>query len=373
MKKYHVKYSVCLPVLLLFFANWSMAQTYAERTLYADSFSTKNITSLEVVNKYGSIQLKNWDKDSIKITTDVYLSASSREKLDRLKDGVKIKYHQFNNTIVAQTIFGDKRATFIKELQYLIRDITPSSEKHIEINYEVFLPTEINIDLQNQYGDIFLDNVKNNLKIDQANGSFKAHNLTGDVSLKFSFVNAMVNDIKDGFVDLNYSSISLNKSVNLRTESKMSDIYAHEINVLKISSSRDKINIDKLDYLFGSASYTKIKILELNKEIDGYFTYGQIMVDKLNPTASVIDIDSERTDIKLYISKKISYTYDILYHVDADIILPNNIEKPYQTMETEEIKSIKGSVGTDPSLDIRIRALKRCLIQIYNSIEVKNP
>ncbi len=68
-----------------------------------------------------------------------------------------------------------------------------------------------------------------------------------------------------------------------------------------------------------------------------------------------------------------SYKYDILYHVDANLILPNNIEKPTQNMETEEIKSVKGSVGTNPTIDVRIRALKRCLIQIYNSIEVNNP
>ncbi|MDA3893348.1 MAG: hypothetical protein PF517_16925 [Salinivirgaceae bacterium] len=355
--------------LLLLNSNLLMGQTYAERTLYSETFSANEIAALELINKYGSIHVKNWDKDSIKITTDVYLSSTSRSKLEKLKDGVRIKYSKHNKMILAQTLLGDNQTSLLQELQYITRNFAKASEKRIEINYEVFIPKGVAVEIKNQYGDVFMGNFDSRLKIEQSNGSFKADNLNGEVNLKFSFVNAMANEIKDGVLELNYSNINLNKSVNFNCTSKSSEIYVDAIGVLKLKSSRDKINIGKLDYVYGSASYTNFKILQLNKEIDGYFTYGQISIDKMDKQVSLIDIDSERTDIKLFVPKSISYSYDILYNEDADILLPEKDIKVTNSMEMEEMKAMKGRVGSNPTLDIRIRALKRCLIQISHVSE----
>jgi len=369
MKILATTFKIQLTFILLVLTHWLMGQTYAERALYRDAFSSTQINTLEVINKYGSIHIKTWEKDSIKISTDVYLSSTSMKKLEKLKEGIKIKYSQHNKGVLAQTIFGDNQTAFMRELQDISRSLSPSTEKRIEINYEIYMPEGITLTIKNQYGDVFLGSIENKLIIEQSNGSFKAHDLKGETSLNFRFVNAMVNDIKEGRLNLDYSTINLNKSINLNCESKSSEIYADVIGVLKLKSSRDKINIGKLDYIYGSASYTNLKILEINKEIDVYSTYGQINIDKMASTTTLIDIDSERTDIKLYIPQSLPYTYDILYSIDADLILPQKNLTPTNDMETEEMKAVKGSFGNNATLDIRIRALKRCLIQIHNTTD----
>lgn len=367
MKRSNVTFKLSLVILLVcFFVTKVNSQTYAEQSQYSESFSASELNTLEIVNKYGSIHVKNWDKDSILITTDVYLSSSSVKKLNKLKEAVTIKYSKRNTTLLAHTLFDKDETTFIKEFQSLSRKITPSTDKSIEINYNVFLPQTLLLTIENQYGDVFLENIESKLNVKMANGAFKANNINANADLDFKFVQAMLNDIKEGHVKLKYSKIHFNKSVNINIESKSSDIFADDIGVLKLKSSRDNINIGNLDYMYGSASYTDIMILKLGTEVDGHFTYGQITIDKMSANVSLIDIDSERTDIKLYVPKKICYSYDILHNENADVLMLQTNIKDFDSNEVEGMKVIKGKTCKNPSLDIRIRALKRCLIQMHH-------
>lgn len=369
MKTLNMMYKTTFCILALLLTTQLFSQQYAERLLYRDTYSAKNISALKVLNKHGSIDIKNWDKDSIQISTDLYISASTTIKFDRLKKSIHIKYHKSDYDIVAQTTFSDSKLSFINDLQSLGNSITPSIEKQIEINYTVFLPKGIDIEINNQYGDISLGKIDNEIKINLANGSFKAFNLPQKAELTFSFVNAMLNDIKEVDFELKFSTVNINKAINLNFESRASELHVESVGVLKLKSARDKINIDNLDYIYGTANYTNCKIDNLNREMDGYFSYGQIAIDKVHSTTSIIKINSERTDIKIFVPKTISYNYDILYNTDASLQLPFKDFKTSDTNKGEDIKRTQGNYGANPTLNINIQVLKRCALQIMNISE----
>lgn len=353
-------------IILLSCSVQLFSQTYSERSLYKDTYSTDEVKTLEVINKYGTIHIKNWDKDSISIETDVSLSSTSLKKLNKLKDAVKIKYNLQNNILVAKTIFDASKTSFMKDVQDITRDITPGTDKRMEINYEIFIPSSLNLKVVNQYGDIFIEDTDKNLTIELSNGSLKANKINNHATIKLRFAKAMINEIKEGYITLSYSKLNINKSINLNCESKSSDVFIENIGVIKIKSSRGSINLSNVDYLYGSSSYTELKIMNLNKEIDAYFTYGEIDINKISNNVSLIDIDSERTDISLYIPKNTNFSYDILYHENTDLRLPIKDTKITNSIEMDGIKSQKGVSGKNPSLEIRIRALKRSLIQIHH-------
>jgi hypothetical protein len=239
-------------------------------------------------------------------------------------------------------------------------------DKKIEINYEIYVPENINLEIYNQYGDIILEEVSNKLKVVLSNGSFKTTEIKNDVNFKFKFVNAMMSDIQNGFIELKYSNINIGSAKEINMESKSSEINADEIEILKLNSSRDKIDIGSLSYVYGTSGYSTIHISKLKNEMDCYFTYGQVTVNSMDDNVSLIDIDSERTDIKLFIQKKIVYSYDILYNENAEILFPMK-EKAHLSKGMEDMKVIKGKTGVDPTLNLQINALKRCKIQIHET------
>ena len=371
MKLLLIIYSLLTTTIFLIPGSEASAQVYAERSLYRDTYSSTGIKTLDVINKYGNIKVSNWNKDSICISTETYLSSSTQKKLTKLKSIVRINYKKEGSVITAQTLFGDNKAAFIKEIQEFTRDITPGMDKKIEINYEVFLPENIRLEIYNQYGDVVLNDINNELKVILSNGSFKTGDIKKDINLKFKFVNAMMTDVENGFIELKYSNININNAKEINLESKSSEIYADNIDILKITSSRDKIDIGNLNYIYGTSGYSTIRVSKLNREMDCYFSYGQISISNMDKEISLIDIDSERTDIKLFIPKQIIYSYDILYHENTEILLPSK-EKSEVSKGMDEMKVIKGKTGNNPSLRLQINALKKCVIQIHETGEQIN-
>ena len=371
MKISSISCSLFLIIFLLFLHDPVNAQVYAERSFYRDTYASAGITRVELINKYGNIKVNNWNKDSIRITTGMYLSSSTPKKLNKLKKLIKIKYVKEGSVITAQTLFGEDKATFVKEIQDFTRDMSPGTGKKIEIDYEIFLPPGIRLELNDEFGDIMMESIDNALKVVLSNGSFTSSDIDQDVNMKFKFVKATMNDLKNGYLEMKYSTVNIHKATELNIVSKSSEIYMDDVVLLKLSSSRDKIDIGELDYLYGTSGYSDVTITLLNKELDCYFSYGGIIINNMGENISLINISSEKTDIKLYIPKKIVYRYDIFYNENADLLIPQKNIKPQNSPEVEGMKVIKGSTGREPVLDLRIKALKKCNIQILRTQIVK--
>lgn len=349
-----------------------LAQVFADKTLYSDEYSSKGIITVKVINKYGNIKIRNWDKDSVKITTEINLYSTTQKKLQKLQKLIKTDYENDGNVIVAQTLFGDNKTMFIKEVQDFTRDLSPGTSKRIEVNYEIFLPKDVKLELNNEFGDIILGSLNNRLKVDLSSGSFTSADIENDVTLKFKFVNATMNDIKSGYMDVKYSTVNIHKADELNIESKSSEFYIDKAVLLKINLSRDKLFVGKLDFLYGTSGYSTVKVSLLNKELNSYFEYGEVTVSNMGKEVSLVDITSERTDIILYVPKDIAYKYNILYNENAWIFIPQKNVKPEYSEKIEDARILKGSAGKNPVFDIRINALKKCDIEIHEIENITN-
>ena len=345
----------------------AVAQDFKERMVYEGHYAVEQGASLEMSNKYGDIQLYNWDKDSVYISTEMILSSTSYSNLRKLKDKVKVKYNQHDQHIIAYTSFNDNTSEVLNQLQEFTKSIIHNQVKRIEVNYTVFMPKYMALKIRNQYGDITLDDVMGSVDIDLFNGALSANRLSGASLFDLRYAKANISQINDGFFKLIYSDLDLNKSISLNVESKISDIHLQDVGVFKVHSTRDDINIDHLSYLYGESMYSKIRINELTNELNCDMSFGKIDISRLDSTCSLIDIKSDRTDVNIYAPKKMDFTYDINYHPDAMVRLPFPTETNLNQAH-DLLYNIHGQKGNSQTpLSIKITAYKRCLVRIQDA------
>lgn len=355
--------------LLLAMSLWFTAisaQDFSERMVYEGHYSAPEGSTLELSNKYGDIQLHNWDKDSIFITTELILTSTSHANLRKLKDNVRIKYETSNQRIKAYTDFNDNTSEVLNQLQEFTKSIIPNQVKRIEANYTIYLPKHISLKIRNQYGDITIDDILGNVDIDLFNGALSANRLTGASSFDLHYAKASINQINDGDFDLIYSDLDLRKALSLNLVSKISDIHLQDVGVCKLRSTRDDINIDRLAYLYGESNYSKIRIIEFTQELSCDLSYGKLDISRLAPTCSSIDIRSDRTDVSIYTPQSIDYTYNITYHPDAMVHLPFQSEAITVEQHNQTMYNTSGQTNENTHLNIKISAYRRCLIRIQD-------
>lgn len=337
------------------------AQTYTDRQKIVRSFPANVETRLDLTNKYGTVHIVPWKKDSVHIEIDLFIKSSSNSKLEKLKKSVDFEFTDTKYYIIARTNFGRKGLGFFTDLKEII-----PSKNQVKIDYHVFVPPSMNITISNKYGDIYIDDMKGSVSVNLSNGDIKANNLTGESSISLNFGNGIINELNHARLNVAYADLEIQKVKQLNIESKSSKIRVHDAGILKTSSSRDKYTVSRVDNLFGESWFSDIWLYRLNEEINYNPRYGALKVDTISDGFSFLNVSTENADLRMVFGRKTSYQLEVLKHDDAVLQLPEEYGQ-LEVIEREvDAIHLKGMVGPYPnaSSQVKIKAPKKCIINI---------
>jgi len=351
-------------VLLLLLPAGLQAQDHTARRSVERTFAVSRESTLEIQNKYGQIQVVTWDRDSAQIRVDMKLTESSASKLRKLKDDVSIQFSKTGSYLLARSRFESEKGRIARELKSIGTTIT-GSNKHVEINYTLYIPEYLDIVLNNKFGDIYMDNLTGNVEVILSNGVINADHLEGSTSISLSFGNGLIRSMGSGSMNLNYSDMTLGDASQLDLVSKSSTLNADSVNVLKINSRRDKLNFQQVEYLYGNSDFTQVRIYDFLKESDVYMKYGKLTMDRVVPGFSKIYVESEYTDISLAFEKESAFAVNILHHDKAILQLPYPEMQTRETTGEDDYFRIMGTLGDgNPSSSVTIDALQKCYVKL---------
>ena len=339
-------------------------QDHKSKLNLSREFPVTRETTLEIQNKYGKIEVVNWEKDMVQIDVEIRVSESSASKLKKLKDDISIDFTGTKSYIIAKSKFKSESKRLASELKSVSHTLT-GSNKHVEIDYLISMPAYMDLELNNKFGDIYMDDHSGDLKISLSNGAIKANRLNGNTSISLSFANGMINTLRSATLDLSYSDLSLGSAGQLDLNSKSSKLNADSVNVLKIDSRRDKLFFQRVEFLYGNSNFSELWIYDFLRESDLAMKYGKLTVEHVMPSFSKIYVKSEYTDITLLFDKKCIFDVDVLHHEKALIRLPEHLKRSTESQQGEEFLLTHGKSGAKASsAQVSIDALQKCFINL---------
>jgi hypothetical protein len=353
-----------LVLSFMLLATLSRAQDHTDKRSVHRSFPASVETTLEIQNKYGKIQVATWDKDSVDIRVDIFLTESSNSKLKKLKEDIKIDFTGTNNYIIARTIIESESGRLASELKSISNTIS-GTNKRMEINYMIRLPDRMDVVLNNKFGDIYMDDLEGQVDIELSNGVLKANRLSGNASISLSFANGMIKSLGSANMKLSYSDLVLNEVSELDLSSKSSKLNVDSVNVLKIDSRRDKLYFKHVEYFYGQSNFTTVWVYDFMREASLYMKYGELTMEHVMPGFSKIFVESEYTDMTLYFDRATTLGFDILHHEKSSLRLPGTEVVSEDTQTGKDYYKTVGTMGEGkPAGQLNIDALQKCYINI---------
>ena len=340
------------------------AQDHTDKRSVSKQFPATRETTLDVQNKYGKIQVSTWEKDSVSVEVEIYLTESSASKLRKLKEDISIDFTGTNNYIIAKSKFKSESGRIASELKSVSHTIS-GTNKHVEINYMVYIPEYLDVVLSNKFGDIYMDDLSGKVDIELSNGALKANRLEGNTNIALSFANGMIKSLGSCTMSLSYSDLALGEASQLDLISKSSKLNADSVNVLKINSRRDKLYFQRVEYLYGNSNFTQVWIYDFLRESDVYMKYGKLTIEHVIPDFSKIYVESEYTDVTLYFDVESVFAFDILHHEKSVLRLPAGQLNAQETTDGKEHYRTTGTLGSEsPAGKVTIDALQKCFINL---------
>lgn len=325
------------------------AQSETETRNFIKSVPAKKESSLEVTNKYGTIHITTWSKDSVYVRAEVKGFATNQAKLKKMFDGISVTITETNYLIRANTDFSQNIGMFFENFKGMTGNIITYGSR-IEINYYISIPEYLNMKIENKYGDVYMENTTGNLSITVSNGSFRANSISKGSNMTLAFCNAKINSIESGEINATFSEISINKTGYLKLNSTSSRYDIKVSEKILIESRRDKLFIDEIGTLTGNSYFTDFNLANIGDEISLITRYGNLNADLIRKGFKTIDINSSYTDLTLRFDNNSSYNLDIR-RLNAYLVLPDkNMKTEEKIISADKKEYITfGTYGTDPA------------------------
>jgi hypothetical protein len=359
-KSKSMSYKTFLPgILLMLIFNTVFAQSNSETRSYMKTVPVGKENSMEVTNKYGTIQVTSWKKDSAYIRAEVRAFAANQTKLNRIFDGIKINITGEGSIVRAQTTFNQNINLLFESFKGMTSKII-SYDSRVEIDYYISVPEYLNLKIDNKYGDVYMEDCTGDLSISLSNGSLKADSLGKGSAITLSFCDASITSLFSGKIDAYFSEISIDEIGDVSINSISSRYNIKNAGELRFESRRDKFFINSIESMKGNSYFTDYDVKNLKKDINLTTRYGNINADLIDNGFESINLNSGYSDISLRFGPNSSYNLDIR-HINTFLILPVNNTKTEQKVLNEEKKEYitYGKVGKNPgSVKVKIDATR---------------
>ncbi|MBN2173542.1 MAG: hypothetical protein JW731_05390 [Bacteroidales bacterium] len=304
------------------------------------SFDINKDAMLKVTNKFGKIQCTNWDKNVIAVDVTITVEASSQEKANRYFDKIRIEIEGGRDNVTATTELDD--------------NVFDKMNNELSIDYLISMPKSVNIDLDNKFGDIILDEVSGNSNIDLSYGNIKCKRLTGSKNiLEIKFSEGYIGYINDGELDLKYSELDIDEVNRLNAESKFSDFEIGKADVITLESGYDDDMIGSVRDLDIEASFSDVEVRRLDERLVVDFDYGELKVKEIGSEFSLVEI------VNSFAGANIGFEPDASYRLVATVKMGDfNYPKEKARLSVVDLSftsnKYEGVVGDDPNTSSKV-------------------
>ena len=320
-----------------------------------DELPATGINLVKIKNSNGDISIITWNKPTIQMKAFVTITGGNEEDIQKGLEDFDLNLIVKGSKIEIENSWSDKRDCNCSATSIKGKITTKKGEKikvkKYRIDYQVMIPKKMNLDLNNNYGNIVLDDVDGDVKIVSFQGNFSGGNIGGNPDLSEKYGNAKVGDFINGDISLFQGELESGNSKKIDLNAKYSDVTINATNSIDLISFQ-----------------TDITIKENVDKIKGSIKYGNL---ELSSNVNTIDLQVFQADIKANEIKsfKMSGSYSF---IKANTILELNIGSAMQnSYKIEEVTDLEGTVKYT-SFDIGILNGSLDLETFQGSIDVGN-
>lgn len=301
-----LKFSTLIIALFLVGAGLYEASAEEVKKQLQQEFEVNDNTTLVLKNRFGNITINNWDKNQVLIDVTITVEHPDKEDANRMLEFLDVKFKESGNIVEAITEIDEK----MRKMKW------GNENKRFSIDYVVSMPSNLQLDLANKYGNVIIDELTGLAKIELKYGKLKANKILrgaddpkSEVTLAYA-KGSSIEMVKWLKVNMKYSGLTIDQGEVLGLYSRYSELNADALKSLVFDSKYDVYRIDRIAVLKGEGGYTTYSVDHLEKKLDISTNYGKCVIDEVGPDFTEIKFDASYCKLEATIDPAASYNIE---------------------------------------------------------------
>ncbi len=268
------------------------------RKEYSENFQVRQGVTLTADTRYSDIEILTWDRNEVDIFAEVEVDAGSKNRAEAALARVEIGIEQSGNTIYLETEFQDGW----------------SRNVDTEIRITVKSPAYLNLDMENSYGDLFIQQLDGLVLLELKYSNLKAGNLSRGnekplSSLELAYSNCTIEEAGWLEMEIAYTDVEILRSDRIFMESKYSKLIGEQFGGVETEGAYDKYYLDQVGYFSAELKYSGIKFGELGRRLTLEAAYTNVNIDQLSAGFDEVDASLSYGNFNMGVEPGTSYKF----------------------------------------------------------------
>lgn len=271
-----------------------MGGKYTKEKTIKKEFSVNSDALFKVKNSYGNLNITSWNENRIVIEVRIKTNGNNEEKVQNRLNEIDVDFENSASLVSARTLFGDRDNNWGWKWG-------KRNNVNVQVNYTVKLPVKNNVNLNNDYGNIYLDRIDGHAKINCDYGKIDVGELRGrNNELRFDYTSRSTFDyINSGEIIADYSGFTVEKAGDLTVKADYTNAVINEMENLDYSSDYGSIEVNNVNNVNGNGDYIGVKLGTVHGNVSINSDYGSLKISEMAADAGDMNIKTDYTGIKI--------------------------------------------------------------------------
>lgn len=344
-----------LPMLV--FASNPTEKKHEKSKSIKKEFNVNKDATIYIKNKYGNVDVTTWNENKVSFTIKITVNGNDLDKVKDKLSSINVEFDASSSLVEAITVFEKKKSSWSSWWGNNNNNI------NYQINYFVKMPVTNNVDFNNKYGNILLDELEGKATINCDYGKIsieKLLNKNNTINLDYCS-RSTINYMNSGNINIDYSKLTIEESNQIKASADYSGLKVGSVKDIDFNSDYGSVTINEAENIDGNSDYASMRIGTVKKSLTIDTDYGGLKVENLADGFESVNIDGDYAGIKIGTSaKNFDFTIDLGYasfrypkeNVDMRKEIKKSSKKYYEgsygngkSSSTIKIKSSYGSVS----------------------------
>ena len=300
-------------ILFMAFAMMSFANNdgrlkgkYTKEKTIKKEFNVNPDALLKVRNSYGNLNITSWNENRVVLEVSIRTNGNNEEKVTKRLQQITVDFENSDRLVSARTRFGEKDNRWGWSWG-------KRNNVSVQVNYTIKVPIKNSVNLNNDYGHIYLDRIDGHAKISCDYGKIEIGELRGrNNELRFDYTsNSTFEYVNSAEIIADYSKYTIEKAGDLRVNADYTQSVIQEMGNLEYSSDYGSIEVGSVQNIRGNGDYVGVKLGRVYGNVDITADYGSVKIDHLTAEAGNVNIKLDYTGARI--------GYDSNYNFDFEI------------------------------------------------------
>lgn len=300
-------YKIILVLLLLPFmvSGNTIKKKYEKSRVIKKEFSVNSDAKVALNNRYGNLNITTWSKNRVEIEVTITVKGNDMDDVVERLSTIDVVFNTSKSLVQAETIFEKRTSSWSWWKK--------SKNMNYQINYVVKMPKSNSVDLDNDYGSIYLTDLDGKADINCDYGKISV----GDLSARENSINldycssSSITYMKSGNVNVDYSKITVDETEKVNVNADYSTVKLGKTRNVDFNSDYGAITINEADDVNGNSDYASMRFGEIRKNLTIDTDYGSISVKNLAKGFESVDINGQYAGIKIGVAPGAVFNFEI--------------------------------------------------------------